>query len=353
MTEQQFSHLDRNAADSSAEPAADLWRSEVQSRIAGYKTRRGRRVEGAFSMRFPFPAEEIADPVTKAEAASSAVEPLGVIPDEVLTPISPVEIRQVSDQPEGAAVPPLGESDAQPHGITAEHVDPMLGPAAEPEPEPLVDPVPRPRPKRKVIAFPRHLSVAPESVYRLADPVTSEVPRILDVPEELQAIPTTPFLDGLQLEPVKSAIDPRDREHVDLPFRAVRVSQRVLAGVVDAAVSGMGAAIFAGVVYKIIPQLSITKPLILASVAMAGLLWSVYQYLFLVYAGRTLGMMAAKIRLRTFKGNAPSLRQRRNRVLGFYLSTLSLGMGLMWVLVDVDTLCWHDRLSRTYLSNRE
>ena len=64
-------------------------------------------------------------------------------------------------------------------------------------------------------------------------------------------------------------------------------------------------------------------------------------------------MMAAKIRLRTFKGNAPSLRQRRNRVLGFYLSALSLGMGLMWVFVDVDALCWHDRLSRTYLANRE
>ena len=57
MTEQQFSAI--NAADSSTEPAADLWRSEVQSRIAGYKKRRGRRVEGAFSMRFPFPADEV------------------------------------------------------------------------------------------------------------------------------------------------------------------------------------------------------------------------------------------------------------------------------------------------------
>jgi len=28
-------------------------------------------------------------------------------------------------------------------------------------------------------------------------------------------------------------------------------------------------------------------------------------------------------------------------------------MGLMWAFVDVDELCWHDRLSRTYLSERE
>ena len=85
----------------------------------------------------------------------------------------------------------------------------------------------------------------------------------------------------------------------------------------------------------------------------AGLLWSVYQYLFVVYAGKTLGMMAAKIRLRTFKGKAPTLRQRRHRVLGFYFSALSLGMGLMWMLVDVDALCWHDRLSQTYLADRQ
>jgi len=40
-------------------------------------------------------------------------------------------------------------------------------------------------------------------------------------------------------------------------------------------------------------------------------------------------------------------------VLGLYLSSLSLGMGLMWALVDVDGLCWHDRLSKTFLAARD
>jgi uncharacterized RDD family membrane protein YckC len=93
--------------------------------------------------------------------------------------------------------------------------------------------------------------------------------------------------------------------------------------------------------------------LILGIAAAAVLLWNAYQYLFVVHAGKTIGMMAARIKLRTFQGKSPALRQRRNRVLGFYLSTLSLGMGLMWALVDVDTLCWHDRLSRTCLSERD
>src|SRR5208283_5867029 len=83
------------------------------------------------------------------------------------------------------------------------------------------------------------------------------------------------------------------------------------------------------------------------------LLWAIYQYLLVVYAGRTVGMQLAAIRLTTFKGGRPSLRHRRNRVLGLYLSTASLVMGLLWALVDVDALCWHDRISGTYLTRRE
>jgi uncharacterized RDD family membrane protein YckC len=355
MTEQQFSAL--NAVDSPAEPATELWRHEVQARIAGYKKRRGRRVEGAFSMRFPFPADEVVAAIEPAEEVSAIAEPAigpeAGIPEEDLVPGPPVRFYDVSELLQTDSAEIVQEPVALPEIATADVVELVLEPVPEPEPEGYIDTVPRPRPKRKVIAFPRHLSAAPETVYRLADPVISEAPRILDVPEELEAIPTTPFLDGLQLDQVNPADAARDREHVELPFRAVRVSQRVFAGLVDVAVTGVGAAVFAGVALKVLAKPPLTKPLILGLVVAAGLLWSVYQYLFVVYAGKTLGMMATKIRLRTFKGKAPNLRQRRHRVLGFYLSALSLGMGLMWSFVDVDSLCWHDRLSHTYLADRQ
>src|ERR1035441_5515372 len=97
MTEQQFSAI--NAVDNSAEPAADLCRHEVQARIAGYKKRRGRRVEGAFSMRFPFPADEIVQPVKPMEAILVAAEPAvdlpDVIPDEVLALESTTDCPQI------------------------------------------------------------------------------------------------------------------------------------------------------------------------------------------------------------------------------------------------------------------
>src|SRR5450631_813339 len=349
MTEQQLSQT--AAEDISPDPAAELWRSEVQSRLAGYQKRRGRRVAGAFSMRFPFPADEVAEAVETAPAVPSIAEMPEVFPEEGLTSEAAQEYLQIDEPLPPVEIELVEEAVAEKDSVASDSVDLVLELAPEPVRETFVDAVPRPRPKRKVIAFPRHLSVAPETFYRLADPVTSESPRILDVPEELEAIPTTPFLDGLQLDQVSSADAARDREHVELPFRAVRVSQRVFAGVVDVAVAGVALAVFAGVAWKVLAKPPLTKPLILGMVVAAGVLWSVYQYLFVVYGGKTLGMMAAKVRLRTFTGRTPNHRQRRHRVLGFYLSALSLGMGLMWMFVDVDALCWHDRLSRTYLAD--
>ena len=59
-------------------------------------------------------------------------------------------------------------------------------------------------------------------------------------------------------------------------------------------------------------------------------------------------MTATRVRLRTFKGRSPDFRQRQLRVFGLYLSVLSLGMGLLWYFVDVDSLCWQDRISQTF-----
>ncbi len=215
------------------------------------------------------------------------------------------------------------------------------------------DPTPRPRPKRKVIAFPRQSTLAPDLVQRLADPVTSEAPRILDVPEELEAIPSTPFLDGLQLDiPDAAAAVATSREHVDLPFQSVAISRRLFAGVVDLAVAAVAVGVFAAVAYQALDHPAPSKPLLLGVAAGAVAVWLAYQYLFVVHAGKTLGMMAAHIRFCTFAGRPPGMRQRRKRVLGLFLSSLSLGMGLLWGFVDVDGLCWHDRLSRTFLARR-
>jgi hypothetical protein len=41
---------------------------------------------------------------------------------------------------------------------------------------------------------------------------------------------------------------------------------------------------------------------------------------------------------------------RRWRVLGSMLSGISLGMGYAWQFLDEDALCWHERVTKTYLA---
>ena len=353
MTEQQLSQYE--TVSGPPEPA-EVWRNEVQDRLARYKRRRGRRIEGAYTMRFPFPVDDATELVPAAPGVASAEEP-GI--EQIAASLQAEESAEVQiAEPEASFVEfqvakeVAQETDCE----TAPANDDLVlqaPPAVEGDDAVFVDPTPRPRPKRKVIAFPRQATVPPETVYRLADPVMADSPRILDVPEELEAIPATPFLDGLLLDLPDPAAEAASREHVELPAQAVRLPRRILAGLVDLAVTGVATGVFAAVAYKALEHPAITKPLVLGLVAGALVLWTAYQYLFVVYAGKTLGMMAARTRLRSFKGKALTMRQRRYRVFGLYLSSLSLGMGLMWALVDVDGLCWHDRLSRSFLAARD
>jgi uncharacterized RDD family membrane protein YckC len=172
------------------------------------------------------------------------------------------------------------------------------------------------------------------------------------VPEELEPFPTTPLLEGLQLPAAQQSALPSP-DHIDLPFQAASISRRLGAGILDFTIVAAASAAFGGVAYKILPQLQPTKPLILGAATIPVLLWAVYQYLMMMYAGTTAGMQMTKIRLSTFKGGVPNRRHRRSRVIGLYFSTASLMMGLLWSLVDVDTLCWHDRISHTYLTRRD
>lgn len=105
---------------------------------------------------------------------------------------------------------------------------------------------------------------------------------------------------------------------------------------------------FAAAAARLVSGLPAPKFLIAGTVAASVLLWASYQYLCLVYGGRTLGMSVTGVRLQTFKGGLPDFRRRQLRVVGLYLSVLSLGMGVLWYFVDVDSLCWHDRISQTF-----
>ena len=221
MTEQQSSSSDSNAADDPPDSGGDYGATKCKRASPGTRN----VADGASRERSPCASHFLSTSASRRSvsvAVSQVTELSEAIPEEDLIPETTAWWPQTSVTPQTDSTELVKDPVAENYSATAEDVDLVLEPPPEPEPEPFVDTVQRPRPKRKVIAFPSHLSVAPQTVYRLADPVTAESPRILDVPEELEAIPATPFLDGLQLDRSDPADEARNREHVELPFRAVQ-----------------------------------------------------------------------------------------------------------------------------------
>ncbi len=88
-----------------------------------------------------------------------------------------------------------------------------------------------------------------------------------------------------------------------------------------------------------------------AFAVIAVLLWTAYEFLFVVYTGSTPGLRAARLRLAGFDGSPLNRRLRRWRVLASFLSAFSGGLGYLWCVLDQDGLCWHDRITRTHVQS--
>lgn len=197
----------------------------------------------------------------------------------------------------------------------------------------------------KIIEFPRQplLPVMPPSAEELAEPMIDR-PRILEAPEEVE---TAAPLSDIDVAP---EAEQRPAVEFELPLQVAPMSRRIVAGVADGLIVLVGAAMFVLIVLKagepIIPQ---ARSGFLLAMAAPCAFWAIYEYMFLVYAGTTLGMQLAHLRLISFDGGAVRRRTRRGRAIAMVLSALSLGLGLIWALLDEDTLCWHDRITRTYV----
>jgi len=105
--------------------------------------------------------------------------------------------------------------------------------------------------------------------------------------------------------------------------------------------------------YTFFRMTSIVLPLRQAlsiSAALIAVFWAGYQYLLLVCAGTTPGLTVGRLRLSRFDGTAAPRSLRRWRVATSLLSGFSLALGYAWCFFDEDQLCWHDRITRTYLA---
>jgi len=308
------------------------WRDELSARLDRYRARRKMRPPRYPSLRLRFDAvDSSASPETeRAASLAPALEPLAddsFAADGLMDGLAPTheEVRE-SQSREGPA-------DAQPHVAS-----------------------PAPPSGAKIIEFPR-FGFERFSVERfnfeppapppdqLAEPVGDRI-RILEVPE---VEPPPPALGGITIAPAPRQ-DVEKRPGIDIPLQTASLARRVLASLVDGLIIAAASALSGYIFWKVA---AVRPPLVQMLGLAAGvpcLFWVLYQFLLIVYAGQTPGLRACGLALARFDGRPASRSLRRWRVLASYLSAASLGMGYAWVFLDEDALCWHDRITHTYLA---
>ena len=275
------------------------WRTEVAARVNSYRARRRPRTPRYPSLLLKFEPEERAP-----------------------EPAAPVE-RELSIR---ETVPEV-----------------KLETACTPAPAPVE--VTEPPETGKIIEFPRPWTPPMPSPDELAEPVCDR-PRILEAPEVL---PPPPALGGILIEPAEDA-KAEKRPGFEIPLQSAPLSRRLQAAATDAVVVLAALALFSWLFLKLNPVLPALFQAAESSLLLSVVFWFAYQYLMLVYTGSTPGLKLASLQLCRFDGVPATRKVKRWRVLASALSGVSLGLGYAWCFLDEDNLCWHDRITRTYLA---
>jgi hypothetical protein len=200
-------------------------------------------------------------------------------------------------------------------------------------------------PGAKILEFPRSAAAPAPVLDELAEPIIDR-PRILEVPE---LVLPPPALGGILIEPVEEPAKER-RPGFELPLQAAPMSRRLLAGAIDSLLVIFAFSLFACIFFRVTAIVPALRQAVGVSASLIAVFCAAYQYLLLVYTGTTPGLMLARLQLSRFDGTAVPRKIRRWRVLASVLSGLSLALGYAWCFMDEDQLCWHDRITRTYMA---
>ncbi|HEV7520436.1 MAG TPA: RDD family protein [Candidatus Angelobacter sp.] len=182
----------------------------------------------------------------------------------------------------------------------------------------------------------------------MAEPVIDR-PRILEVPEA--AVPA-PALGGITIDSARQP-ELEKRPGIDIPMRSAPLARRILAAAIDDLIIASACVSFGLIFWKMTGIQPPRFQLVGLIAGLVALFWATYQYLLVIYSGSTPGLRLAKLELARFNGTPAPRSLRRWRVLASFLSAVSLGMGYAWVFLDEDGLCWHDRITHTYLAPKE
>jgi len=283
--------------ESSAKEEMPPWRQELSQRLQAIKQKRE--------------TNGLAEP-SKQEAV--------ILPGSLQSLDGPPLAAAVPEPP--AIPPPRTPAPKPPRSVDA-------GPE-----KPRVPVPPRPRQKTLQPLEPEPFSVKPAP--KAADP--GEIQKLIDNVVSRQSGVSQASTPEISVSALAQTLRPEGK---------LILLSRTLSGLIDLIfiVLCTGAFIiasdyFAGIVF--LDALSL-----LDYAALFLLTYFVYSIFFLAASGQTIGMMITDLRVvGTGKQRSP-LSRLLGRCLGYLVSLLGLGFGLLWSLFDGESLCFHDRISNT------
>jgi uncharacterized RDD family membrane protein YckC len=134
-----------------------------------------------------------------------------------------------------------------------------------------------------------------------------------------------------------------------LPMQTAPMNRRLMAAVVDFSLittSFLASAVVATLDGMTLHSLRFVEVGTAAALPLIGVL---YLAFFFTLAKATPGMKYAGLEICTFAGEKATRFQRLARIPVLLLSVAPMGIGAAWAIFDEQHLCWHDRLSGTYI----
>lgn len=301
-------------------PGPEAWRQEVAARLARYRTRRKPRAPRYPSLLLPF---DSASGWSRNSTARTFVPPAEHVHGET---------SHESDDGAFSRAPDNGSQlDVERARHPSDH---------EPKPEPQAVE----ESFTNVIEFPRSAAIPVFHDTELADPIVSR-PRIVEAPE---IVPPPPALGGILIEPAQTEL-PERRLTTEPSVASASIPRRLLGASLDALVLAAALSACGAIFLRLNPISLPLSGVTGAAGSLLVILWMIYQFMFIVLTGSTPGLRATRLQITKLDGTSVSRSTRRWRVLASFLSAFAAGLGYLWCLLDQDSLCWHDRITRTHI----
>lgn len=135
--------------------------------------------------------------------------------------------------------------------------------------------------------------------------------------------------------------------------RVAPKAHRMVAAACDLSLVAIGVGLFAMVFELAGGSIVLNRHTIPLAIGIACVVFLLYKLLWCFADTDTAGMRFAHLKLVDFDGKAPLREQRLCRVAAGFLSLLAVGLGLLWALVDEESLTWHDHISKTVPAARD